>query len=110
MRVQGEARGVLERDGAQEREAGRLEEEEAVRLQPAHGEELVVGADREARRVRVRRGGVRAARLVRVQHVVRAQAAVRGRREEAARTVRVGEREDLVRVRFRARVRIQPCE
>jgi hypothetical protein len=30
-----------------------------------------------------------------VQHVVRAEAAVGGRREEAARAVRVGEREDL---------------
>ena len=69
-----------------------------MRLQPAHGEELVVGADGEARRVGVRRGGVRAARLVGVQHVVGAEAAVGGRREEPARAVRVGEREHLALV------------
>ena len=52
VRVEGAGGGagrVLEGDGAQEREGGRLEEEEAVRLQPAHGEELIVGADGEAR-------------------------------------------------------------
>jgi hypothetical protein len=84
-------RRVLERDGAQQREGGRVEEKQAVRLQPAHGEELVVGADGEARRVGVRRRGVGAARLVRVQYVVSAEAAVGCRREEPPCTVRVGE-------------------
>ena len=64
-----------QRQLAQQRERS-VEEEECLRLQAADGDDVVVGRDRDARRVGGGGGGERAARLVRVQHVVRAEAAV----------------------------------
>eukprot|EP00965_Chrysotila_dentata_P071406 2359824-Pleurochrysis_carterae.AAC.3 len=62
-----------------------LEDEDGLGLEPADDQARLVGRGGEARRVVVRRRRVGAARLVRVEHVVRAERAARVGREETVR-------------------------